>query len=215
MTAYLRLLFPVGMLVLVASAANGSGPPIQAQCRPDLVPWNCAGLFSGSFESKSILKGGMPGGVQVYIKEDVAVVINAGRATCLGTRAGTLIVVGESETQITTSIQGPGVVAVEYGTNREDDPKGPYYKITVACPSPRGEEVNTDLRTGQKTVLKVVSRPPDGFRRGEMSSYKQPGTEQAEVLRGTTVDEHPEADVANGLTGTVTVNWKLVKDKKP
>jgi hypothetical protein len=30
----------------------------------------------------------------------------------------------------------------------------------------------------------------------------------------TTVDEHPEADVANGLTGTVTVSWKLTKDKK-
>jgi hypothetical protein len=203
------------MLVLVASAANGSEPPMQAQCRPDLVPWNCAGLFSGSFESKSILKGGMPGGVQVDIKEDVAVVINAGKATCLGTRAGTLIVVGESETQITTSIRGPGVVAVEYGTNTEDDPKGPYYKVTVACPSPQGEEVNTDLRTGEKTVLKVVSRPPDKFSRGEMSSYKQPGTERDEVLRGTTVDEHPEADAANGLTGTVTVTWKLAKDKKP
>jgi len=144
----------------------------------------------------------------------VTVGIQAGKASCLGTLAGTKRVEGESEIQVIKTIKGPGLVAVEYGTNTEDDPKGPYYRITVACPSPAGEEILTDFRTGEKTVTKVGSSPPDGFSGSEMSSYKRPGTERDAVLQGSTVDEHPEADVANGLTGTVTVTWKLTKDKK-
>lgn len=207
-----RELLLAAALVLPFSSAPSraepqAGPP---PCRADkLVPWNCAVLFSGSFEWKSVVSGGA-GGVQVNIKEDVGVGIIAGVATCVGTRTG-YRKSETGETQLVFTIKGPGLVAVEYGTNTSDDPKGPYYRITVACPSPAGEEINTEFITGQKTVLKRTSVLPKGFDGEEMSSYKRPGTQKDPVLQGSTVDEHPEADAANGLTGTLTITWKLVK----
>jgi hypothetical protein len=210
-----KLLLAGAIPLILAAATVHPVPGVQAACRADnLVPWNCAYGFSGSFEWKSILKGGALGGVQVDIKEDVTIGIQAGKASCLGTRAGTRRT-EDGETQITKTIKGPGLVAVEYGTNTVDDPKGPYYRVTVACPSPAGEEISTDFRTGTRTVIKVLGGPPDGFSGSEMSSYKRAGTERDAVLQGSTVDEHPEADVANGLTGTVTVTWKLTRDKRP
>lgn len=197
-------------LPAVTNRVEQSAAPLP--CKADqLVPWNCAALFSGSFEWKSVLVGGS-GAVQVNIKEDVTVVIKAGVATCVGTRTGSR----KSETgdtQLIFTIRGPGLVAVEYGTNTNDEPKGPYYRITVACPTPAGEEVTTDLPSGTKTVLKRASVPPKGFDGGEMSSYERPGTQKDASLQGSTVDEHPDADAANGLTGTVTITWKLVRDK--
>ena len=211
-----KLLFAFAIPLLPIGAAIHPASRVQAGCRQDhLVPWNCAALFSGSFEWKSILKGGN-GTVQMNSNQDVTVVIQAGKASCTGTLTGFTRVEGESETQVNSRITGPGLVAVEYGTNTEDDPKGPFYLITVACPSPAGEEITTNLRTGERTVNRVLGEPPDGFRGGsqQASSYQRPGTQRDVELTGTTVDENPDADAANGLTGTLTVTWKLTKDKK-
>jgi hypothetical protein len=206
--AFAMPLVPIGVAIYPTSGQ-------QAGCRQDnLVPWNCAALFSGSFEWGSILKGGNAN-VQVNIKEDVTVTIQAGKASCSGTRTEFTRVERESETQVNTRITGPGLVAVEYGTNTTDDPKGPFYSITVACPSPAGEEITTSLRTGERTVTKILAKPPDRFNGSQAhSSYERSGTERDVELRGTTTDENPDADAANGMTGTLTVTWQLTKDKK-
>jgi hypothetical protein len=205
------------LLLAVALVLPFSAAPSRAEqqakppsCRADnLVPWNCAALYSGSFEWKSVVSGGSAS-QQINIKEDVAVGITAGVATCVGTRTG-YRKSATGETQLIFTITGPGLVAVEYGTNTSDAPKGPYYRVTVACPSLGGEEIHTDFITGQKTVLKRTSVPPRGFDGEEVSSYKQSGSQKDAVLQGSTVDEHPEADAANGLSGTITATWNLVK----
>jgi len=86
------------------------------------------------------------------------------------------------------SSNGPGLVAVEFGLGTDDAPTQPWYRVAVACPTTRPAEMNGT----------------------EMSTYKQPtAAREPRVLEGSSQDENPDADPANGVTGTLKLRWSL------
>ena len=210
MSTITRLLLALALLLplCTTTTTRAESPQRTLPCKASLVPWNCANLFSGSFDWQSSLTGGS--GTVVNIQESVTVVIKAGVATCNGTKKGK-ITTEDTVTDINLSISGPGLAAVEFGVNTEDDPKGPYYNITIACPTPSGTETNTNRRTGVAETMTVTAKIPKGFDGEGQQSDKQPGSEKNTTLQGTRVDDHPDADPANGLSGKITLTWKLTR----
>ncbi|HEV8125301.1 MAG TPA: hypothetical protein VGP80_13730 [Gemmatimonadales bacterium] len=81
--------------------------------------------------------------------------------------------------------EGPGMLAVEHESNMNAG----KYKISVWCPEAAGER---------------PTRRDDPM----IESYEQQAADYA-TLNGKDAHEHPDADAANGLTGTETITWAL------
>ena len=87
------------------------------------------------------------------------------------------------------AIRGAGLLAVERGGSMEDAPGQPWYDITVACPDVDGAEPN--------------------FSNASIKTYKQKDTGGFRTLAGKVAEENADADPANGVTGTTTLEWSL------
>ncbi|MEP7325542.1 MAG: hypothetical protein ABI836_06315 [Gemmatimonadota bacterium] len=85
----------------------------------------------------------------------------------------------------TPEFDGPGMLVVEHGSTANSG----TYKISVWCPEAAGD------------------RPT---RRNEpmIQSYEQQAADY-NTLNGKDAHEHPDADAANGVTGTETITWAL------
>jgi len=85
----------------------------------------------------------------------------------------------------TPEFEGPGMLAVEHGSTAASG----KYKISVWCPE---DAENRPTREDSPVI----------------ESYEQQATDYA-TLDGKDAHEHPDADAANGLTGTETITWRL------
>lgn len=85
----------------------------------------------------------------------------------------------------TPEFEGPGMLVVEH----ESTMNAGKYKISVWCPGAAGER---PTRADQPAI----------------ESYEQQATDY-NALNGKDTHEHPDADAANGLTGTETIAWAL------
>jgi hypothetical protein len=88
-----------------------------------------------------------------------------------------------------TKVQGPGKLAVERGISMEDAPGQPWYDISVSCPEPDGR------------VRDVVA--------GQIRTYQRKDGTGFTALAGKVDEENPDADPANGVTGTIHLDWSL------
>ncbi len=80
---------------------------------------------------------------------------------------------------------GPGLLAVEHGNTANAG----EYTIQVWCPEAAGKKPSRDEAPA-------------------IDSYERQAANYA-VLEGKDEHEHPDADAANGVTGTETVTWSL------
>jgi hypothetical protein len=95
------------------------------------------------------------------------------------------------------SIAGTGLIAVEF----LEDPIYPLvYLITVACPTPAFAATASDPAD--------PSRPAE-LGQGELLSEKQPAADVGIDLEGTISYPSPDTDPLNGVTGHVSISWKL------
>lgn len=85
----------------------------------------------------------------------------------------------------TPEFEGPGMLVVEHGSTANAG----KYSISVWCPGAAGE------RPGRR----------------EIESYEQEATDY-NTLSGKEAHENPDADAANGVTGTETITWALKRD---
>jgi len=81
--------------------------------------------------------------------------------------------------------EGPGMLAVEHGSTLNAG----EFKIMVWCPAAAGER-------------------PTRQDSPSIETYDQRAADYA-TLDGKDAHEHPDADSANGLTGTETITWRL------
>jgi hypothetical protein len=88
----------------------------------------------------------------------------------------------ESETP---EYEGPGMLAVEHETTANAG----EYAINVWCPEAAGERPGRD----DSPLIQVMEQ--------RAADYA--------LLTGTDAHEHPDADSANGLSGTETITWRL------
>lgn len=83
------------------------------------------------------------------------------------------------------AFEAPGMLAVEHGSNMNAG----AFKISVWCPAAAGERST----------------------RGDAPSIETYDQEAADyaMLEGRDAHEHPNADAANGVTGTEVITWRL------
>jgi hypothetical protein len=111
-------------------------------------------------------------------------------------------------------IDGIGIINIEFSEGGmhsvgpdevELDEDTPSYNITITCPSP----AVTSTGGGE-----TIRTPAEDARQGsswEIQTYDWPGAYLQSSLRGNATWNHPATDPVNGVTGTVTVEWDLVK----
>jgi hypothetical protein len=109
---------------------------------------------------------------------------------------------------------GVGLIGIEFseggihsvgGQEVELAEDTPSYNVTIACPSP-----TMTVTGGGETE----TTPAEEARWGsswEIQTYDWPGDFETPELKGSTTWDHPDADPPNGITGSVTVKWNLVK----
>ena len=85
----------------------------------------------------------------------------------------------------TPEFEGPGMLMVEHGSTMNAG----KYRISVWCPEAAGER---PTRRDQPMIDTYEQRAAD---------YNS--------LDGRDAHEHPDADAANGVTGTETIAWRL------
>lgn len=158
-----------------------------------------SGTYSGSFSWQSDLNG--PYGQN---KKAITVTVVNGQATCDGTETDVTISKLDKVyvTTETGSIQGRGLIAI----TRESEDGKPAYRIAVSCPSPAWPtSVN---RPGEPAR---PSQPAEWGSSYAEETYLQPLPPPAAngVLSGSRSVAHPDTDSANGVTGTMSVSWRL------
>ncbi len=84
-----------------------------------------------------------------------------------------------------SAFEGPGMLAAEHGSNMNSG----EYVVRVWCPEAKGQRVKR-------------SDSPI------MDTYKQQADDYA-TLAGKDAHEHPDADAANGVSGTETLAWQF------
>lgn len=177
------------------AALKGIG--VAPLCTHTVVPCNYAHYFSGTFGWRSVSSG--PGGSDT---ETVDVNVVNGIALCSG--GSTSSAQGRTRTG---SINGPGLIGVEF----LPDPVHTWvYRITVACPSVAWPATADEPATASE---------PAELGRGEQSSDKQPTggvglTLEQAIARLARLQKSitfPGNDPANGVTGSLTISWNLVR----
>lgn len=186
--------------------AEVKGEGIAATCLSRVVPCNFAHLWTGVFGWRSVSNSS---GSQET--ETVDVIVTRGVAFCNGGATSS----AEGRTH-TGRIQGPGLFAVEF----LKDPGIPWvYRITAACPSPHWPKVvdPNPARPEEAVIAEETPSRPAELGHNEQSSDKQIASKTAMTLeqlisRLSTLEGrimHPGSDALTGVTGSITVSWKL------
>jgi hypothetical protein len=112
----------------------------------------------------------------------------------------------------TGAITGKGLLAVEWLTGDES----PYvYRITAACPTPAypADPDGSAATPSQPAELGHNDQSSDK----QSDPFIKPGTTLEKVvaglarLKGTLTYPAPETDQVNGVSGTVSISWDLVR----
>jgi len=173
-----------------------TGEAVEPLCTTTVVWCNFAHLYSGSLSWKIDLRG-VHGSNQISIE----VTVDAGEAWCTGSEIET----GPAGPWRGT-ITGPGLIGVEFlsasGGKLE-------YRITVACPTPEFPD-HADGSQGQ------ASEPAELGNGYSIETYTQAAAEMNQLeLSGGRTYPAPETDPVNGVTGSVSLTWKLTRTKTP
>lgn len=182
---------------LVATDTRGNrgtavliGKGVAAICEMKVVSCNYSHLYTGVVRWNSVLKG-QRSSTTVSVQVDVVM----GRASCNGSQTDTDVASGSKR----GNIQGDGLVAVEF---EKDENDRLIYNVTVACPSPAWPATDFDAA--------IPSRRAE-LGDFEQQSYEQPAASVGMNLEGSNSYPAPEADPVNGVDGTVTMSWRLVR----
>jgi hypothetical protein len=84
-----------------------------------------------------------------------------------------------------SAFEGPGMLVAEHGSNMTSG----AYVVQVWCPEEKGQRV----KRADSPIL---------------DTYQQQASDYA-TLAGKDTHEHPDADEANGVSGTETLAWQL------
>lgn len=178
---------------------------------------NLARFYSGNFDWTTTLEvQGHPsdGNVSKTV-ESVSVGIVAGKAVCKGTykatedsyQAGKLI----SRATTEGSISGPGYAMIEFGGGTDPKTGEPIYTITVSCPTHSGTVTSQSFVPGGSGSTDQIAAQPAEQGHHEWSTYEQVASENGKTLKGSTDDQHPDADPANNVVGRVKLIWSLTR----
>jgi hypothetical protein len=185
-------------LALKGTVASLKGTGIRAICENRVVFCNYAFLYDGVFSWSNVIVS-----AQSKTTEDVTVSIVAGRGSCKG--AETITDNGASQTG---GISGTALVAVEFVTeplNDSSEKDEPVYRITVACPTP--------LWPSTADAAGTPSQPAE-LGHNDQTTYNIKGVPIGSTLIGKLTYPAPETDSLNGVSGNVTVAWKLTATTK-
>lgn len=185
-------------------------------CRPHAgVHCNYAHHYSGTFNWSSVLTTRIVGsaGEQTDARAYVQVIVTvvAGVAYCAGSTSdssasrqnGSLVRVHE----MNGAVSGPGIFSIEFPKRNGKL----VYDITAWCPTAKGSTTDTDFRTGETGTTDFTANPAREGGSGGMKIDPESAAALGIDLAGTRTITHPDADPANGVTGTLTTAWSFTR----
>ena len=199
--------------VALVSLALARGAAAQGTNQPQ--------FFTGSFDWMTTLElQGKPsdGNVSKAV-ESVSVGITGGKALCKGTYNETVDTyqAGKLVSRATTvgTISGPGYALIEFGVGTETHTGKPIYTITVSCPTHSGTVTSESFVPGGSGSTDQIKAEPAAQGHHEWSTYAQLDTGNGQTLKGSTDDQHPDADPPNNVVGRVKLMWSLTRIARP
>lgn len=181
------------------ATATLHGFGIAPMCTMTVVFCNYAHLYSGSFSWQTGLSG-------QYGQNSKTITVNVinGRANCSGSETDVNIDDRGNRTTQVGTILGPGLIAIEF---EKDSTGKDVYRITGACPSPywpptadQPARASTPAELGSSYYEQSYQQPMPPGSTGSL-------VPNPAALRGGNTYPNPEADPANGVTGTIRVTW--------
>ncbi|HUT60026.1 MAG TPA: hypothetical protein VNA25_19445 [Phycisphaerae bacterium] len=186
-----------------------SPDPAPAQnCEPDIVSCNYGKYYSGTVTWTSLIEINTPN-LKHSGRSQITATIIDGKVICSGYNS----INREDRTGRYTEegpVSGSGFLVVEKPFASSTDRSGKYL-ISVWSPSAATKWSNVPKVDGYGPPTSgTIPAEPASWRGHEADEIiYEHDTEDFSLLAGTETYEHPEADAANHVTGTVTITWNL------
>ena len=189
-------------------------------CRPtEAASCNYGDHYSGYFTWRSEIVVGPEAGETVHTAKrfvDVTATVTKGVAVCSGTMtaeeaesSGGRIMRTSKSSGIT---QGRGLFAVEFQRNENNTL---VYVITAVCPGFGVTTTTFDGSTGGSATVSEAATPARMGSSGMMQSEPEPAMAVGDALIGAKTGSHPDADPANRVTGSLRLDWALLRWSPP